>query len=151
MSANNKQGKDEVDITKVTPQQLENLGKAIQEELQQLSQSYNQLQLGVRKFQESSEVLNYLKEYGSDKEVMVPLTSSLYVPGVMEDTNAVLVEVGASYFIEQTNQNAQEYCQRKKEMLAGNAKKVNEILSIKKIQMQKVQNQLQMRMAAYQQ
>ena len=84
--------------------------------------------MGVRKFQESTEVLNYLKEYGTDKEVMVPLTSSLYVPGVMEETDKVLVEVGASYFIEQSNKCAQEYCARKGEMLNGNAKKINEIL-----------------------
>jgi prefoldin alpha subunit len=32
---------------------------------------------------------------------MVPLTSSLYVPGVMEDNNQVLLEVGAGYFIEE--------------------------------------------------
>lgn len=31
---------------------------------------------------------------------MVPLTSSLYVPGVMKDNDKVLVEVGAGYFIE---------------------------------------------------
>ena len=107
--------------------------------------------MGVRKFEESSQVLNYLKEYGTNKEVMVPLTSSLYVPGVMEDSNKVLVEVGASYFIEQSNQCAQEYCQRKKQMLEGNAKKVNEILQVKRVQMQKVQGQLQARMAQYQQ
>ena len=103
MSAANKRGDEGVDITKCSPQQLESLGKAIEQELQQLSQSYQQLQLGVRKFQESTEVLNYLKEYGNGKEVMVPLTSSLYVPGVMEEENKVLVEVGASYFIEQSN------------------------------------------------
>ena len=80
----------------------------------------------------------YLKEYGTDKEVMVPLTSSLYVPGIMDDTDKVLVEVGASYFIEQSNQHAQDYCARKREMLGGNAKKINEILQVKKIQMQKV-------------
>ena len=45
-------------------------------------------------------MLNYLVEYGKGKEVMVPLTSSLYVPGVMEENEKVLVEVGASYFIE---------------------------------------------------
>ena len=94
--------------------------------------------MGVRKFQESSEVLNYLKEYGSGKEVMVPLTSSLYVPGIMDDTDKVLVEVGASYFIEQSNKHAQDYCARKKDMLSGNAKKINEILQVKKIQHQKV-------------
>ena len=89
-----------VDITKCTPQQLTDLGKAIETELGQLTQSYNQLMMGVRKFQESKEVLVYLKDYGKGKEVMVPLTSSLYVPGVMEDAENVLVEVGASYFIE---------------------------------------------------
>ena len=56
--------------------------------------------MGVRKFSESKEVLQYLNEYGKGKEVMVPLTSSLYVPGIMEDTENVLVEVGASYFVE---------------------------------------------------
>ena len=89
--------------------------------------------MGVRKFQESQEVLTYLKEYGTDKEVMVPLTSSLYVPGVMEETDKVLVEVGASYFIEQKNQAAVDYCNRKKALLEGNAKKINEILQVKKI------------------
>ena len=94
--------------------------------------------MGIKKFQDSAEVLNYLKEYGNGKEVMVPLTSSLYVPGVMEDINHVLVEVGASYFIEQSNESAQAYCTRKKQMLEGNAKKVNEIIQVKKVQMQKV-------------
>ena len=39
-----------VDITKCTPQQLTDLGKAIETELGQLTQSYNQLMMGVRKF-----------------------------------------------------------------------------------------------------
>ena len=106
--------------------------------------------LGSRKFQESREVLEYLKEYGKAKEVMVPLTSSLYVPGVIEDPENVLVEVGASYFIEQQNSKAQEYCNRKNELLGGNAKKVQEIIQVKKVQMQKVQGQMQQRMAQYQ-
>ena len=55
---------------------------------------------------------------------MVPLTSSLYVPGIMEDTKNVLVEVGAGYFIEQETTNAQAYCERKKVLLHENAKKV---------------------------
>ena len=80
--------------------------------------------MGVRKFQESKEVLEYLNTYGKGKEVMVPLTSSLYVPGIMEDTDNVLVEVGASYFIEQNTKTAQDYCDRKYEVLSGNAKKI---------------------------
>ena len=89
-----------VDITKCTPKQLQDLGQAIESELQQLATSYNQLMMSSKKFEESKEVLVYLKDYGQGKEVMVPMTSSLYVPAVMEDTTNVLVEVGASYFIE---------------------------------------------------
>ena len=69
---------------------------------------------------------------------MVPLTSSLYVPGVMDDVDNVLVEVGASYFVEQDTKKAQGYCQRKEDMLAGNARKIQDIINVKKIQMQKI-------------
>ena len=61
------------------------------------------------------------------------MTSSLYVPGVMEDTENVLVEVGASYFIEQGTAKAQDYCSRKQTLLSGNAKKVQEIMQVKKV------------------
>ncbi len=47
-----------------------------------------------------------------DREIMVPLTSSLYVPGVMETTN-VLVEAGAGYFVEKDSASAANYCDRK--------------------------------------
>ena len=80
-------------------------------------------------------MLAYLKEYGQGKDVMVPLTSSLYVPGVMEDTENVLVEVGAPYFIEQNTESAQKYCQRKLELLKGNSQKLQEIIQVKKIQL----------------
>ena len=124
MSAQKSVTDDGVDITRCSPQQLQDLAKALETELAQLTQSYNQLLVGVRKFQESKEVLAYLKEHGKGKEVMVPLTSSLYVPGVMEDTENVLVEVGASYFIEQNTVKAQEYCGRKLDLLQGNSKKI---------------------------
>merc|ERR1711957_400789 len=136
------------DITKVTPQQLQELAKAIEAELQQLATSYNQLMLGSRKFKESKEVLVYLKEQGQGKEVMVPMTSSLYVPGVMEDTENVLVEVGANYFIEQHTEKAQDYCTRKQSLLGGNAKKVQEIMQVKKVQLQKVQGEFEKRVNA---
>ena len=105
---------------------------------------------GVKKFEDSRDTLAYLKTYGKNKDLMVPMTSSLYVPGVMEDTDNVLVEVGASYFIEQSTEKAQDYCKRKHELLQGNARKVNDILAVKKVQMQKVQGELEKRMAAYQ-
>lgn len=34
------------------------------------------------------------------KEVLVPMTTSLYVPGTMADTETVIVDVGTGYFVE---------------------------------------------------
>ena len=61
------------------------------------------------------------------REVMVPLTSSLYVPGVMEDSN-VLVEVGAGYFIEKNTTDATAYCDRKIKSLADSSTKVGQLI-----------------------
>jgi prefoldin alpha subunit len=59
---------------------------------------------------------------------MIPLTSSLYVPGIMEENEQVLVEVGAGYFIEKSSEKAKEYCDRKIKMLNENGGKVAEII-----------------------
>ena len=64
---------------------------------------------------------------------MVPLTSSLYVPGVLEDVDNVLVEVGASYFIEQDMKKAHGYCERKHTQLQANSRKIQEIIQVKKV------------------
>ena len=52
----------EVDITKVPPQQLQELAKAIEEEVKQLSLHYSQLVGAVRKFKESQGVLSYMEQ-----------------------------------------------------------------------------------------
>ena len=87
----------------------------------------------VEKFTQSKSVVAYLKERGKGKEIMIPLTSSLYVPGVMEDNEQVLVEVGAGYFVEKSSEKAKEYCDRKIKMLTDNGSKVAEIVQIKKM------------------
>ena len=89
----------DVDITKIPPQQLVELAKAIEEEVKQLSMHYQQLITATKKFDDSKGILAYMNTKAENREIMVPLTSSLYVPGVMETTN-VLIEAGAGYFIE---------------------------------------------------
>ena len=64
---------------------------------------------------------------------MVPLTSSLYVPGVMQDNNNVLVEVGAGYFIEKSTSDANGYCERKVKSLTESSTKVGQLIQGKKM------------------
>ena len=81
---------------------------------------------------------------------MVPLTSSLYVPGVMEDNNNVLVEVGAGYFIEKSTVDASSYCERKVKGLTENCGKVGQLIQGKKMQLGKVTEEYERRVKAMQ-
>ncbi len=89
----------------------------MEQEVETLSASYQQLLAAHQKFGDSKLVLNYVQVKAKDKEIMVPLTSSLYVPGIMQENNRVMVEVGAGYFIEESVDKAKEYCDRKEKML----------------------------------
>lgn len=140
----------EVDITKVPPQQLQELAKAIEEEVRQLSLHYSQLVGAVRKFKESQGVLAYMEERAHAKEVMVPLTSSLYVPGRMDDNKNVLIEAGAGYFIEKDTRQASEYCERKSKALVESYNKVAELIQHKKMQLGKVTTEFNKRVEAMQ-
>lgn len=40
------------------------------------------------------------------KEVLVPLTSSLYVPGRLADTEMVVVDIGTGYYVRKVNTTA---------------------------------------------
>ena len=51
--------------------------------------------------------------HSAGKEILVPLTSSLYVPGTIADTNEVLVDVGTGYFVGKSVPAAEEFIERK--------------------------------------
>ena len=145
-----KQQDQGVDITKCNPKQLQDLQKAIETELKTLTQNYQGIMQATKRFDQSKESLGYLKEYGSGAEVMVPMTSSLYVPGVIDEAAQVLVEVGAGYFIEQPSDKAMGYCERRGTQMRENGTKLNQIIQLKKVQMQKVQAEMEKRFAAFQ-
>jgi prefoldin alpha subunit len=64
--------------------------------------------------------------------MLVPLTASLYVPGTLDDSEKVLVDVGTGYFIEKTMTEGKEYCERKINLLKSNFDELVEMATKKK-------------------
>jgi prefoldin alpha subunit len=85
----------------------------------------------IKKFSDSKGVLAYTEKYAQGKEIMVPLTSSLYVPGVLNDEKNVLIEAGAGYFIERPIAKALEYLDRKQKTLQDSSNKVATLIQTK--------------------
>ena len=91
-----------------------------------------------------------MESRAGDREVMVPLTSSLYVPGIMQDNRNVLVEVGAGYFIERNTEDASGYCDRKIKNLQESSTKVGQLIQAKQAQAQRVNGEYEKRVKAMQ-
>ena len=113
-----------VDIGTLSPQQLQSLGETLQENLQQLGDSFQKLQGAVSRFHTSGTALEALAEQPAGarhvretlrvrplsprltasrtpgKPMLVPLTQSLYAPGKLGDTGKVLIDIGTGYFVE---------------------------------------------------
>ena len=115
-----------------------------------MTQHFQQLFAATKKFQDSQQCLTYMQQRAAGREIMVPLTSSLYVPGVMEDNSNVLVEVGAGYFVEKNTTDANAYCERKVKGLSENSSKVGQLINGKKLQLNKVTEEYERRVKAMQ-
>ena len=133
----------------LAPQELVDVKKALDEDIQQLTTSYAGLRHASSKFAESKTILADMKARDVGKEIMVPLTSSLYMPGTLVGED-VLVEVGASYFIQKNYEKASEYCDRKVKMLTESANKVGEIVEHKRTQQMQIVGVLQKKVAELQ-
>ena len=92
-----------VDVTELDASQLQDVGKQLEQELQHLTASYGQLKAAQAKFRTCIESVNAINPKNADKEILVPLTSSLYVPGTIADTQKVLVDVGTGYYVEKVS------------------------------------------------
>jgi len=87
-------------ISNLSLQELNMVKEQLDSEVTTLQQSVNQLLIAGNKFAASESALASVHATNDGKEIMVPLTTSLYVPGVVGDISKVLVDVGTGYFIE---------------------------------------------------
>ena len=74
--------------------QLNSLKQSIEEELQGLQGAIQQLQVSRNKLTNSKEALTRLADTPEGTEMLLPITSSLYVPGETTQLDTVLVDVG---------------------------------------------------------
>ena len=57
--------------------------------------------------------------------ILVPLTTSLYVPGTLDPNGALLVDIGTGFFVSKTAAEAADFYTRKVDELAGNLAKLD--------------------------
>jgi len=149
--------------------------KQLDEEVQHLSSSHQNLKNAQLKFRECKAnvetgvagstkgltipvstkgiaiVGNASADHLTDKPILVPLTSSLYAPGKLADTEHVIVDVGTGFYVEKTTKDAQQFYEGKVEELGKNIKDLENIVNGKANNLRMVEEVLRQKMLSEQQ
>lgn len=119
-----------VDLGSLSVQQLSQVKKQLDEETQHLTNSYAQLRSAQQKFRDCiASIAAGVANSVADKPLLVPLTSSLYVPGTLASTETVLVDVGTGFYVEKTTDQAKKFYEAKSEELGRNVKDLEAIVN----------------------
>lgn len=119
-----------VEISHLQPQQLMELRKQTELEIQHFTQSLQALQTAQSKLQDCMNTIDNM-ELTLNENLLVPMTSSLYLPGKAVSKNEYLVDIGTGYFVEKNAKDAKQVYQKKLTKLGEDSKKLRDILVLK--------------------
>ncbi|KAL1604719.1 subunit of tubulin prefoldin [Nothophoma quercina] len=125
-------GSGQIDVTQLPVPQLQELKKQLDAELEHLTTSFQSLRTAQAKFRDClASIANGLSSSTAEKTLLVPLTSSLYVPGKLTDHEHVLVDVGTGFFVEKDIPGAKDFYERKVKDLQESLKDLEGVVNSK--------------------
>ncbi|KAK9380648.1 Prefoldin [Kockiozyma suomiensis] len=142
----------QVDLSLLSPQQLNEVKNQLEQELEHLTQSFQKLRQAQAKFKECiASIDRTAKPENKGKSILVPLTSSLYVPGKIEDVETVMVDVGTGYYVEKKPKDAIVFYESKVSTLQQNLGDLENIVNNKAGNLRVVDDVLRQKVLAAQQ
>ena len=150
----------EINLTKLSLQQLDQLKNQLNQEVQLLQESMSQLKMAQQSFVNSDTSLQRLRQMQQSdataaNEILVPLTGSLYVPGRLVANNTVLVDIGTGYFVQKSLTDAAKHFEKKITFLTKQMETLQPIMQQKAMIREDVvevfQKKLQIQMAVQKQ
>lgn len=116
-----------IDISELNLQQLMQLKQQMDQELTVLIDSLETLKLAQSRFKESGLCLEKITPEVEGKDILVPLTGSMYVAGKFADTNNVLVDIGTGYYAQKNLGDAKDYFKRRVECVTEQMEKIQQV------------------------
>lgn len=106
---------------------LDELNQAKQQEegrLQALTGRYAQLRAAAARLTASSNAISELSPSSEGKDIMIPLTESVYAPGMIREPNKLLVEIGTGFYVEKKPSETNEFLNRKLNIVDANSENI---------------------------
>jgi len=128
----------QIPLDQLPVQQLDQIKRDIDQEINVFTESISQLKIAQQKFSDSLDNLGRITVENEGKELMVPMTSSMYVPGILDETSSVLVDIGTGYYVEKSVDEGKKYFRRKIEFVGKQLEKIHPVL----LEKQRIRNAL---------
>ena len=122
---------EQIDLAKLSPEQLMQIKQEFEQEISSIQESLQTLYNCKAKYATSKESLEAFQPDWQNRQILVPLTSSMYVPGKIKDLDNFVIDVGTGYYVEKNLEGSKDYFKRRVEYVQ------EQIEKIENIQMQK--------------
>eukprot|EP00922_Rhytidocystis_sp_ex-Travisia-forbesii_P047743 GHVS01071190.1.p1 GENE.GHVS01071190.1~~GHVS01071190.1.p1 ORF type:complete len:140 (-),score=23.61 GHVS01071190.1:9-428(-) len=106
-----------VDISKLSVQQLMGLRQQLEQEYVSSTDERAMLNSGANEYRKSVQGIVELGQCSEGDAMLVPLTQSVYVDGMIKRPGCVLLDVGGGYFVEKQTKDAKAYCTKRRDLL----------------------------------
>ncbi|KAL3809208.1 hypothetical protein ACHAXA_005415 [Cyclostephanos tholiformis] len=116
-----------INIDAMSLDQLNALKQQQEGQLKAYTAQYHQLRAASARIATAMSSLSAMPVTGSSgegREIMIPLTESLYAPGRIVDPSRILVELGAGFFVEKCARDAMRVLERKGRLVDANSDNV---------------------------
>lgn len=135
-----------IDLDSMSLDQLSQLKSSEESRLQAISTHYATLRASVSKFKMAKKAISSISPSHDGKDVLIPLTESLYVPAKIRDPSRVMVELGTGFYVEKNTKDAQAFLDRKTKLVDVNSDNIMEAITATKRNINSLDTALQGKM-----
>lgn len=134
----------------LTIPQLQQQKQILEQELSHLTDTVAKLKAAQQAFEMSTKSLSTMTPNDENREILLPLANSVFVPGKAKDVKRVMLNVGTGYFAEMSVEAARNHCLTKGSMLGANVNKFAKMLAQKRSHLETCMKILQLKVAQQQ-
>mmetsp|Transcript_9198 Transcript_9198/g.11502 ORF Transcript_9198/g.11502 Transcript_9198/m.11502 type:complete len:184 (+) Transcript_9198:136-687(+) len=134
-----------IPIATLPIQALNKLKKQVEDQYKWYVSNRDTLKIAKQRYQGAGDALDVFVDTNNDKETLIPLTDSLYVPGKIK-TSKVLVDIGVGYYAERTPKQAKGYYDRKVKFVEQRIKDVQKKIDETENSLQQIQGVFQQKL-----
>ena len=118
-----------INLDQLSLEELNQLKQQEEARLEALGTRYAALRAAAARLSASMSAVSEITPSTEGKEVLVPLTESVYVPGKIREPNKLLVDIGTGFYVEKTAKETTGFLDRKLKIVDANSDNITKAVT----------------------